>query len=290
MSDVILTSAATIPESFYDGFEDGDVSEWSVNDLSISSSRAASGTYSGYCGTSSSGISQAERSLPQEEQINCLQFYYNETSNSTGSGVRVLNGNNDVELGVATDNPEWDIDDGNGLTANVNTSANYNAWIRVAVWFDWSASTYDISISGGGTRYYDTGRPLKNGNGVKYVQIDEYNGGWQPGDAIDTWFDNFQVGTSGSVDITVYEDIGDTGTTDNTETVSGIADGTNSYTLSTLDGGSGNSYRVEPSFSSVLTGSAILHSIELEVPVAGSIVLLDSNGVLQTTSGAIDTE
>jgi hypothetical protein len=94
-----------------------------------------------------------------------------------------------------------------------------------------------------------------------------------------------------TLDVTVYEDVGDDGTTDNQQTVSGVANGTNTYALSTLDGGRGNAYWTDLSLSSASDASSpVVHSMTLDVPVAGPLVLLSGNAVLQTSNGVLDTE
>ncbi len=52
------------------------------------------------------------------------------------------------------------------------------------------------------------------------------------------------VSSGTSMSLTVYEDTTGDGTADNTETIS-VADGVNTYTLSNLDGSSGNTYWIE---------------------------------------------
>lgn len=94
-----------------------------------------------------------------------------------------------------------------------------------------------------------------------------------------------------AVDITVYEDIDNTGVTDNSETINGISGGTNTYTLSSLSGGSGNAYWAKLSLStSNVTSSPVAHSVTLDIPTAGTIVLINSSGVIQTSTTVIDTE
>jgi len=79
------------------------------------------------------------------------------------------------------------------------------------------------------------------------------------------------VTTNGqTVDVTVYEDIGNTGTTDNQETVSGVATGTNTNTLTTLDGSPDNAYWVGLNLSTAdVTQTPTIHSISVQtIPTA----------------------
>ena len=91
-----------------------------------------------------------------------------------------------------------------------------------------------------------------------------------------------------TIDVTVYEDIGDTGSTDNSETISGVADGTNTYTLDTLEGDNGNSYWAEFSLSSSsITSTPIVHSATIEIPKKA--ILNTEIGVIQTATGSLTT-
>lgn len=67
-----------------------------------------------------------------------------------------------------------------------------------------------------------------------------------------------------TVDVTLYHDSDGDGVSDQSETVSGIADGTNTYDLSTVDFISGDDYWVEWSISGSTTSSPSIHSVEAE--------------------------
>lgn len=99
--------------------------------------------------------------------------------------------------------------------------------------------------------------------------------------------------TGSSVDVTVYEDLGATGSADNTETVS-VGGGTNSYSLSNIEGGSGNDYWLKVELSTGTgndgTSTPTVHSLTLDVPAAGSVAR-STGGVRDTNaSGVITTQ
>jgi len=89
---------------------------------------------------------------------------------------------------------------------------------------------------------------------------------------------------SGSIDVTVYEDLDGDGQVENSETVTGVTSGS-TYTLTTLDGGSGNNYHVGADLNSTdATDAPTVHSIDVTVPVAGSKLESTSTGALEMDS------
>lgn len=203
--DVVVESGAivlddTIPDSVVYNFETGDVSQWDdVNDLTAVSNRANTGTYAGYCGTAQSGTHQAYARPYDGDgvQITSFEYYWQETQNSSGNGIRLINSNGNVEVGTATDNPQWEIDDGNGLSEVTNYQTNaYDIWTRFTLTFDWGVGTFSVDFErpSTGQNYTETGRPLKQGVDIARVQIDDFSGGtWQSGTGIDSWFDDITV-------------------------------------------------------------------------------------------------
>ena len=84
-----------------------------------------------------------------------------------------------------------------------------------------------------------------------------------------------------SIDITVFEDVDNTGTIDNTETVS-IGDGTNSYTLSNISADTGNAVWIRPEHSGTdITSGASLASAEIVAivipPAPTNLTITDSS-------------
>lgn len=189
-----------IPDSVVYDFETGDVSQWDdVNDLTPVSDRTNTGTYAGYCGTGQSGTHQAYARPYDGDgvQITSFEYYWQESSNSSGSGIRLINSNGNVEVGTASDNPQWNIDDGDGVNEVRNYQANsYNIWTRFTLTFDWDAGTFSVDFErpSTGQNYTDTGRPLKQGVDIARVQIDDFStGAWQTGFEVDSWFDDITV-------------------------------------------------------------------------------------------------
>lgn len=98
-----------------------------------------------------------------------------------------------------------------------------------------------------------------------------------------------------SLTITVYEDVGADGSGANTDpngksydnsATESVADGTNTYSLTGLDGSSGNEYWLEvvPGTSD-LTETATLTEATLGGDATSGSVLTWSSGALQTTDG-----
>lgn len=182
-----------VEPTVHDDFEDNDLSEWTTNvSASTVTDRVANGQHSMYTDTGNSGAPIMERTFwSGGKQINSYSYLFQETINSTGAGIRFKNSNGNYELGVATDNPQWEVDDGNGVT-QVNAANGYDRWIRFTVIFDWANSQYDIHFRdySAGTVENQTGRSLKNGTDVETIELWDYSGGSWGGTSIVQWWDD----------------------------------------------------------------------------------------------------
>lgn len=85
-----------------------------------------------------------------------------------------------------------------------------------------------------------------------------------------------------TVNVTVYEDLNYTGSTDNEETVTDVEDGAE-YTLSNLEGGEGNAYWVDIDLStSDVEESPVVHSLTLDV-LTSIPITIDGTDVSEIT-------
>ena len=128
-------------------------------------------------------------------RIRRLTFFYQETSGSTGGGLRFFDENDQDLLGVATDNPQHLIDDANGFSEG-SYGTEYDIWVKVDVIFDWAAETADVRFTpqledGSPSRYPD--RPLKTGRPVAMVQLwDQHLKEWKNYE-IEMWVDAVEI-------------------------------------------------------------------------------------------------
>jgi len=192
------TSRAQPPVSLWvDGLEANTLSEWNPTDLTRVSDFAR-GNFAGY--SSSSGGSQPRASTQPNidtAKPKLFEFWYRETGSSTGSMVLLKDENGNEVIGAGTDNPQWDIRDGNsGQGREINSGTDYRRFIRVRFGFNWNAGSdgtadvefYDPTAQ---KEYAETGLPLRGGAGIDTIEIWDYNGGALGGSAIDTWHDDF---------------------------------------------------------------------------------------------------
>jgi len=91
------------------------------------------------------------------------------------------------------------------------------------------------------------------------------------------------------VTVTAAEDINDNGVINNQETIS-VADGTNTYTLSTLDGGTGNAYSITVDLSaSDVTQTPVVHSAVVStVKQLSRSVVISGTGKTNTSRRATE--
>lgn len=195
------TFTVTVTDPNFYGFESGDVSRWDVvNDLTAVTDRVFEGTYAGKCSNAQSGQPQAyviPSTLEFGSKPSQIRYYWQETSNQSGSGVRLFNSGGGFEIGFATDNPQWVIEDTNGFeTVRSNFSQDYDKWVRVTFKFDWPNGEVTINVKdlteSGSTNYGPY--TLNQNQDIERIQIDDYQSNtWQTGGAIDSWFDSFEV-------------------------------------------------------------------------------------------------
>jgi len=175
----------------FDGFENGNLNEWTVNNLSTAQDRVWAGEYSAFADTVETTQPLASQALFDGTEIPIFSFAFQETSASNGGGIRLKNSNGDYELGIATDNPQWIIDDNNG-ESQVYAGDGTDRWVRFEISFDWLDNTFRFK-----GRDYESGevitedtRPLKQGVDIETVEIWSYGSGWGGGSDIEMWFDN----------------------------------------------------------------------------------------------------
>lgn len=189
-----LSEGAAISSSVVYDLETGDTSRWDdVNDLSATTSQVYAGSYAGICDNAITNGYQAKVNIYDGgRQPSEFEFFWRETSFSYGGGLRLLNSDGEFELGLATDNPGWAIDDGSGVQ-KVYSGDGYDRWIRFTITFDWSNGEFsaDFEDLSSGSTYTDSGRQLKKGKDLEVLRLEDYTGGtWQDGDSMNMWFDN----------------------------------------------------------------------------------------------------
>lgn len=184
---------APIPDSDTLGFED--MTDWSVVNGSQVSDRVHNGSYSYY---STSNYTN-EQAVLDFNSINPSEivYYYQETSNSTGQGVRFYNSNNHDELGTGTDNPQFVVDSSSGINTTVGSSGDgvYNVWVKVTHNFNWSGDTVTVSFDRlDGSNSGQTTVDLKQGIDISRIELWNFSQGNGWGDHnIDGWWDSFSI-------------------------------------------------------------------------------------------------
>lgn len=175
---------------FYDGFEEN-LEKWNVVESAWrrTSTSAASGANSVGIDARGGVGTIATADFDSGRRIREFSYYWYESSASWGGGVRLLNDAGDVEIGTTSDNPQWVVDDGDGLT-QVDSGTEYQRWIRVSLRFDWSSGTVEIEFEDteSGASYTGT-HPLKHGENVQGIQIRGFTSerGWKTGECHMLW-------------------------------------------------------------------------------------------------------
>jgi len=181
-----------IPDSAVLGFED--MSGWQVVNGGQTSDRVFSGSFSYYSGandTDEQAILEIDVPINPSEIV----YYYQETGDSFGSGVRFYNSNGNDELGTGTDNPAFTIDSSSGINTNISNSddGQYDVWVKVIHTFDWSNNQVTVLFDrlDGSNSGQDT-VTLKQGVDISRIELWNLHENWGEGN-LDAWWDEFSI-------------------------------------------------------------------------------------------------
>lgn len=183
---------------------DDDYPKWTVNNGGRVTDYVWEGTYSFYSSADDTGMQASRTYFPGGEQPSTFTYYYRETSNSTGGGVRLVNSNGNYEGGTATDNDEYEVDFANTTGLVHDPAHGYGLWVRVTWDFDWANGTVTVAFEQpDGTSHYSNTYTLKQGVDVETVELWNYNGGTWGSHNLDMWWDGLYFG--GSIPYTTTE-------------------------------------------------------------------------------------
>lgn len=140
------------------------------------------------------------------KQIDEFEFFWLETSDSHGAGVTLIDSGGNEVVGVATDNPQWDVYHSNGFT-EVYSGDDYENWTRFRLTFDWAngeVTFYGEDMSTGSTASQTFS--LINNTDVESIEIRNYSGdSWNSSANMWYWVDNINIDNGGWVeDFTQY--------------------------------------------------------------------------------------
>lgn len=151
-------------------FENGFDDKWIINDgdieitdgISFSGNQSVTTSKGGSFGNGN--LKFAERPIPQSTSK--ISFYWRETSSQNGAGFTVFNSNGEREVNFGTDNPQWNLFDGENNSFIESPNDSYRNWTFVEFDFNFDEGTYDYVISneedGGNTTATGT-RDLRRG-------------------------------------------------------------------------------------------------------------------------------
>jgi len=170
-----------------------DMSVWNVNYGSQNTSRVYNGSYSFYSGNNDTNMQASWVPYSEGARPNKFTYFYQETSSSTGGGIRLVNSDGNYEGGTATDNSEYDVDFANTSGEIMGTTGDYNQWVKVTWTFDWSNSNVDIRFDGLSSGITTTGTySLYYGTDIRKVELWNYNGGTWGDNDLNMWWDKLR--------------------------------------------------------------------------------------------------
>eukprot|EP01138_Halocafeteria_seosinensis_P005522 gb/GECG01005644.1/.p1 GENE.gb/GECG01005644.1/~~gb/GECG01005644.1/.p1 ORF type:complete len:397 (+),score=47.64 gb/GECG01005644.1/:1-1191(+) len=97
----------------------------------------------------------ATHTLTSPQKMKFFSFFYYEWEASNGGGIRLINENEELELGFGTTNPQFMVDDGNrmawvtGELGDAGSASDFEKWFRVRVEIDWDSSSFTATLDRG---------------------------------------------------------------------------------------------------------------------------------------------
>ncbi|WP_435175664.1 fibronectin type III domain-containing protein [Halorussus sp. AFM4] len=137
---------------WYDSFEDGDASGWTVADgsasFSVVSDYAYDGSYSyyGYHDSSPGNLAYNQPSAwDGGKQISEFYWAFREGPNSAGCKIAIQNTDYNDEIEFWSSSPEWQVTDGDGTT-QLYSGDGLERWVVVYCTFDWANANYTVEF------------------------------------------------------------------------------------------------------------------------------------------------
>lgn len=178
-----------------DGFEDGDTSEWSgINgSITATTNQSYSGSYSGEVSAPQNGsIFDGSSQSVSWGRPDSVRFYYYETSNNNNCGLGLYNGSTLI-VGAGTENPQtaWTNGSGNRQTGS---QMSYSTWVECEIIFDWANVQCDIYWSDGSNSESVTGYSLGADAEIDTIRVGPTEA--NSGSSQDFWIDEIQYDPS----------------------------------------------------------------------------------------------
>lgn len=179
--------------TWIDSFETG-LSAWNVIDsnMQIKTNRVYDGSQSvGIEDFTSTNGTLIEKSI-SADQPESIEWFWQETSNSTGSALHIINSDGNLEVAAGSNNPQWELYfEGSSIQVLSRSGSEYDRWIRVKIIFDWENNTFDYEMEDLQDGTFETGTE----NLAYGVDIDRIGIGSPPGgsQADSNWWDKITI-------------------------------------------------------------------------------------------------
>jgi len=208
---------ADAASTLIDGFEDGDVSEWSVNGNFGTTTDSFEGSYAGELGSPGSGFTSVDLTNFEYTSLSSMSMAY---KHSGGSSTHIkLTSSADssiVDIHANEDGDgKYDVEDADGNIQDVNLDVYAGNWTVLQFKnLDFSAGTYDFYIYDKSGNLLDsaTGLQMRSGYAEKYNKISIDNSDGDSGTKVDNFKVNgasFSSPATSSVSGTVVSQTGD---------------------------------------------------------------------------------
>lgn len=199
---------ASISDSFDYGLTDYTISnDWRTDTFSYSAGDAllAHESDAGYC----------RYYLDDPVPVESFKYYWYETSNAVGGGVRLFDTSGDLIGGAATNNPQWHAKSDSYQAYEFHNPGEYGFWVETNITVDRTNNDLTVSMERMDTGFSDSSTDTLNSqDDVDYIEFSGFNrpGGNPTWDwaAKNIWFDDWSLtytdpNSPPTADLNVYE-------------------------------------------------------------------------------------
>jgi len=148
-----VNAGRLVTTGFFDGFEDGDVSEWNVNNFVADNSRSNNGSWSGLATYNSStnlnGVDNPQATRPLggsvSEGTRTVTWDWFETDNGNGHVIGLEDSSGTPICAFGSDNPQWVVYHGGGWST-VDSSSSSGRWTAMTINLNFDTGEFDYEF------------------------------------------------------------------------------------------------------------------------------------------------
>lgn len=170
-----VSQESPIIGALWEGFEDGDIAEWSSTSatLDVSTDTVWSGSYSldfNSTPDQNNACKLITRSFPVANP-RAILYYYKEGSDNNSLGIGIRDSSDNILMAAGTGNPQYEWTQTDGTKTRPGTEAEYGEWVKVRFYFDWNNNEVTVNWTAQSSGTTEQITKSFNGNDIAEIGI-----------------------------------------------------------------------------------------------------------------------